>query len=51
MESIILEVKAATGIADAAIAQTVNYLAASRCRLGLVINFGRTLLEHKRIVF
>ena len=51
MENIILEVKTATAIADASIAQTINYLAASKCRLGIIVNFGRNLLEYKRVVF
>jgi len=52
MNKIILEVKAAEGgLADAQVAQTLNYLKVSDCRLGLLVNFGRSRLEYKRLVF
>ena len=51
-ENIIVEVKAnSDGIADDAIAQTLNYLKASGKRLGIIVNFGKRNLEYKRIVF
>jgi GxxExxY protein len=51
-EDIIVEVKAnKDGITDDAIAQTLNYLKASGIRLGLIINFGKTSLEYKRLIF
>ena len=51
-ENIILEVKAAEGeISDSNIAQTLNYLKASENKVGLLINFGRSKLEYKRLVF
>ena len=51
VDQVILEVKAAEGgIGDAYIAQTLNYLKASGCRLGLLVNFGRLRLEHKRLI-
>jgi GxxExxY protein len=50
--SIILEVKAAEGgLADEQVAQTINYLKASGCRIGLLVNFGRTKLEYRRLIF
>ena len=50
--AIILEVKAAEGgIADHQIAQTLNYLRVSGCKVGLLVNFGRKSLEYKRLVF
>ncbi|MEO6610820.1 MAG: GxxExxY protein [Chitinophagaceae bacterium] len=50
--NIIVEIKASPGgIADGHIAQTLNYLKASGCAVGLIINFGRKSLEHKRLVF
>lgn len=41
-EDIIVEIKAsADGIADEHISQTLNYMKASDCRIGLIINFGK----------
>jgi len=51
-DNIIVEIKAcADGIADEHISQTLNYLKASGCSVGLVINFGKKSLEYKRLVF
>jgi GxxExxY protein len=50
MNKIILELKASQGIDDEHISQTINYLAISKCKLGLIINFGRKSLEYKRLV-
>jgi len=51
-DSIIVEVKAnKDGITDEAISQTLNYLRASGLRLGLIINFGKTALQYKRLVY
>lgn len=51
-ENIIVEVKAnADGILNEAIAQIINYLKASGNRLGVIVNFGKSKLEYKRIVF
>ncbi len=51
-DNIILEVKAAEGgLADAQVAQTINYLKASGCRIGLLVNFGRGDLEFRRLIF
>ncbi|MFC0776321.1 GxxExxY protein [Terrimonas alba] len=51
-DNIIVEVKAnKDGIPVDAIAQTLNYLKVSRFRLGLLINFGKTSLEYKRLIF
>ena len=47
--SIILEVKAKESISNEDIAQTINYLKLSGCRLGLIVNFGRSKLEVKRL--
>lgn len=48
--SIILEVKAQKGIAEEQYAQIINYLAVSRCPLGLLVNFGESSLAVKRVV-
>jgi GxxExxY protein len=52
LDKIIVEVKAnAEGIAEDAIAQTLNYLKASGNRIGLIVNFGKRKLEYKRVIF
>ena len=51
-DNIIVEVKAnKDGITDDAVAQTLNYLKASGLRLSLIINFGKTSLEYKQLVY
>jgi len=50
-DSVILEVKAKEGIADEDMAQTINYLKCSGCKVGLILNFGRMRLDIKRVVF
>jgi len=51
-DKIILEIKAAEGgLADDQIAQTINYLKASGCKIGLLVNFGHSKLEYKRLIF
>jgi GxxExxY protein len=50
--NIIVEVKATKeGIPNEAVAQTLNYLKASGFRLAVLINFGKTSLEYKRLIF
>ncbi len=50
--NIIVEVKVnKDGITDDAIAQTLNYLKASGLRLGLIVNFGKSALDYKRLIF
>lgn len=51
MKSVIVEAKAVKdGISKDFIAQTLNYLKVSDCSLALIINFGQTSLEYKRLV-
>ena len=51
-EKIIVEVKVnKDGINNYAISHVLNYLKASGMKLGLVVNFGRTSLDHKRLIF
>jgi len=51
-DNIIVEIKAAEGaITNENIAQTLNYLKASGCKVGLIVNFGRKSLEYKRLIF
>lgn len=47
---IILEIKAKDGIAEIHMAQTLNYLKVSGCKVGLILNFGELSLKIKRIV-
>lgn len=49
-ENIILEIKAMEALNKSHIKQTLNYLAASKLNLGLLINFGEDSLAYKRIV-
>jgi len=50
-DQIVLEIKATSFIVDAFVAQTINYLKASRLKLGIIANFGQRSLVYKRIVF
>jgi GxxExxY protein len=48
---IILEIKALSVLADEHRAQLLNYLSATRCKLGLLANFGHyPKLEYERLV-
>ncbi|MET0571492.1 MAG: GxxExxY protein [Pedobacter agri] len=50
-DSVILEVKGKSGIASEDLAQTINYLKCSDCKVGLVLNLGKPTLEIRRVVF
>lgn len=51
-DKVILEVKAIEGgISDDFIARMLNYLKVSECKVGLIVNFGKSKLEYKRFVF
>ena len=51
-DSVILEVKAKLGgLAREDIAQAINYLKVSVCKVGLVLNFTKEKLEVKRVIF
>ena len=47
---IILEVKAQKRIVDEHYSWVINYLAISKCLLGLIVNFGNNSLITKRII-
>ncbi|MDH4130091.1 MAG: GxxExxY protein [Spirochaetota bacterium] len=47
---IILELKAVNTINDAHRAQVINYLKATKLKLGILINFGKCRLEQERFV-
>lgn len=50
MDKIILEAKAIESLESTHLKQTLNYLAVSQLKLGLLINFGSNSLEYKRII-
>ena len=47
---IILEVKAQEGVLEDHYRQVINYLAVSKLKLGLLINFGENSLKFKRVI-
>ena len=49
-DEIILEIKAIQELSTSEIKQTLNYLAASQNKLGLLVNFGEDSLKYKRII-
>lgn len=49
-DKIILEVKGKNKIADEDIAQSINYLKVSENKLAILINFGESKLNYKRII-
>jgi GxxExxY protein len=47
-----VEIKAKQGgIAAEDLAQTINYLKVSGCKVGLILNFAASKLQIKRVVF
>ncbi|MEO2050600.1 MAG: GxxExxY protein [Allomuricauda sp.] len=49
-DKFILELKAVEKISNSHIKQTLNYLAASKMQLGLIINYGEDSLSYKRVI-
>ncbi|WP_346857764.1 GxxExxY protein [uncultured Draconibacterium sp.] len=49
-DKIIIEVKALSKLAPEHLAQTLNYLKITDFDLGLLVNFGKSSLEYKRVV-
>ncbi len=47
---VILEIKAVKNLNDEHFGQVMNYLAVSKCPIGLLINFGEKSLTYKRII-
>lgn len=47
--SIILELKSCGKIIDEHIKQTLNYMGISKCKIGLLVNFGEASLNYKRL--
>ncbi len=50
-DSIVVEMKAVSDILDVHQAQLLNYLKASKMRVGVLINFGETSLVYKRMIY
>lgn len=49
-DKIILEIKATDAVLEEHVAQTLNYLAASKCKLAIILDFGGSKLKYKRVV-
>jgi len=49
-DKIIVELKALSLISSEHVGQVMNYLTAAKLKIGLIINFGKKSLEHKRII-
>jgi GxxExxY protein len=49
-DKIIVELKALSAITNEHQAQTLNYLTVTKLKLGLILNFGKQNLEHRRII-
>tara|TARA_R110000868_G_scaffold8774_3_gene44910 strand:- start:212 stop:586 length:375 start_codon:yes stop_codon:yes gene_type:complete len=49
-DKIILEIKSVENLNDKHIAQCINYLKVSNCKLAILANFHKDLLDQKRIV-
>ena len=47
-DKVITEIKSQSGLAEENYAQLINYLAVSKCPVGLLINFGEESLRFKR---
>jgi GxxExxY protein len=50
-DKIVLEAKAVSPLTDSHIKLSLNYLAASKLQLALLVNFGEESLTYKRIVY
>jgi len=48
---VVVEIKAMDSLSGIEYAQLINYLKATRFKVGLLINFGSKSLEHKRFVY
>lgn len=49
-DSVIVELKAVKKLLPEHSAQLINYLKATRCEVGLLINFGNQKLEYRRFI-
>ncbi|MCZ7545369.1 MAG: GxxExxY protein [Anaerolineae bacterium] len=49
IEDILVEIKAQSELEPVAFVQTLSYLKASGCKVGLLVNFGASKIEVKRL--
>ena len=49
-DKIVLEIKAIKCLTSSHVKQTLNYLAVSKLKLGLLINFGEDSLKYQRVI-
>lgn len=49
-DTIILEVKSVENLHEKHLAQCLNYLKVSRCKLAILANFHKDLLDHRRVI-
>jgi GxxExxY protein len=49
-DKILLEAKAVERLTDSHVKQVLNYLAAAKLKLGLLVNFGEDSLSYKRVL-
>jgi len=50
-EKVMVEIKATTELEDVHLAQAINYLKAYNLEIGLLINFGNSSLQFKRVMY
>ena len=50
-DSIVVELKALAAMSGTEEAQLINYLKATRYKVGLLLNFGARSLQHRRLIF
>jgi len=50
-DKVIVEIKATSGLTEIDEAQLINYLKATRKKIGLLLNFGKKELETKRKIY
>jgi GxxExxY protein len=51
-DKVIVEIKAKqNGLAEEDLAQAINYLKVSGCKVGLILNFAASKLQNKRAVY